>query len=456
MSKQQDVDVAVVGAGLAGLTAARAISEAGRSVAVLEARDRVGGRILNQEIGEEKVVEMGGQWIGPTQDRMYALSKELGIETFPTYDVGDELALIDRKRYRYHGQMPRMNPLVLADFIQLTLRLDRLARQVPLERPWEAPRAHEWDGQTFESWLRRAGKTSKARSILAVYMSGILAAECTDFSLLHGLFYVRSATNFETMASIGGGAQQDRFIGGSQLIANGLAERLGDAINLRAPVHRVVQGKDSVRVEAEGVNLQAERVVIALPPTLAARISYDPHLPGDRDQLMQRMPQGTVTKFNMVYDVPFWRELGLKGFAVSPTMPVGAILDNSPPDGSPGVLVGFAIGNHSRRLAREEPPGRRKVVLDCLTEYLGPKAGSPDAYYELDWSAERWTRGCYGAHFSPGGWTQYGPILREPVGRIHWAGTETSSIWNGYMEGAVRSGERAANEVLIGRKVIPA
>lgn len=448
MAQQQDVDVAVVGAGLAGLTAARAIERAGRSVAVLEARDRVGGRVLNEPIGDGKVIEMGGQWIGPTQDRMYALSQELGVETFPTYDQGDELALIAGKRYRYHGQMPRMNPLVLADFIQLVTRLDRLAKQIPLERPWDAPRAREWDGQTFESWLRRAGKTAKARSMLGVFMSGILAAECSDFSLLHGLFYVRSATNFETMASIGGGAQQDRFVGGSQLVATRLAERLGDAIKLDAPVQRVVQSDGFVLVQAEGTTVRSERVVIALPPTLAARITYDPPLPGPRDQLMQRLPQGTVTKVNVVYDMPFWREQGLKGFAYSPRLPVSAITDNSPPDGSPGVLVGFIIGNNARRLAREEPAARRKLVVDCLTEYLGPRAGSPDAYLELDWSAERWTRGCYGAHFPPGVWTQYGPILREPVGRIHWAGTETSSIWNGYMEGAVRSGERAADEVL--------
>lgn len=210
----------------------------------------------------------------------------------------------------------------------------------------------------------------------------------------------------------------------------------------------MIQSDGFVLVQAEGTTVRSERVIISLPPTLAARITYDPPLPGPRDQLMQRLPQGTVTKVNVVYDMPFWREQGLKGFSWSPSLPVGAIMDNSPPDGSPGVLVGFIIGNNARRLAREEPAARRKLVVDCLTEYLGPRAGSPDAYLELDWSAERWTRGCYGAHFTPGGWTQFGPILREPVGRIHWAGTETSSTWNGYMEGAVRSGERAANEVL--------
>ncbi|MGI8427124.1 MAG: flavin monoamine oxidase family protein [Actinomycetota bacterium] len=449
MPSHLDVDFAVVGAGLAGLTTARAILEACRSVAVLEARDRVGGRVLSQPIGDGQVVEMGGQWVGPTQDRMYALSQELGIETFPTHDDGDELALIGGKRYRYHGQMPRMNPLVLADFIQLVMRLERLVKQIPVERPWDAPRAREWDAQTFDTWLRKTAKTAKARSMLGFYMSGILAAECADFSLLHALFYVRSATDFQTMASIGGGAQQDRFVGGSQLVATALAERLGDVVKLEAPVNRVVQRNGYILVESETLTVRAERVVIALPPTLAGRITYDPPLPSHRDQLMQRLPQGTVTKVNVVYDVPFWRDQGLKGFCWSPRLPVGAIMDNSPPDGSPGVLVGFLVGNHARSLARESPAERRKVVLDCLTEYLGQRASAPHAYHELDWSAEQWTRGCYGAHFPPGAWTQYGPSLREPVGRLHWAGTETAPIWNGYMEGAVRSGERAAKEVLL-------
>lgn len=448
INQRHDVDVAVVGAGLAGLTAARILSDAGRSVVVLEARDRVGGRLLNQSIGDGKVVEMGGQWIGPTQDRMYALAEQLGISTFPTYADGDEMALINGKRHRYRGQMPFINPFVLADLMQLGMRLDRLSKQIPLDRPWDAPRAAEWDAQTFGSWLRHAGKSAIARSMVGVFMSGILATENSNFSLLHGLFYIRSATNFETMASIRGGAQQDRFVGGSQLLAVALAEGLGDAVRLEAPVARIGQTKGLVTVEAGRATVRAKRVIVAVPPTLAGRISYDPPLPAQRDQLMQRLPQGTVTKVNVVYDSPFWREQGLKGFCFSPDLPVGAILDNSPPDGTPGVVVGFMVGGHARSLAREEPEARRKVVLDSLSQYLGPKANSPDSYYELDWSAEPWTRGCYGAHFPPGVWTQYGSSLREPVGRIHWAGTETSPIWNGYMEGAVRSGERVAGEIL--------
>jgi len=448
MTAVREMDVVIVGAGFAGLTAARRIAGAGRSVVVVEARDRVGGRTLNQEIGQGDVVEMGGQWVGPTQDRVYALASELGIRTFPTFDEGDELAFVEGKRYRYSGEMPRMNPFALADFAQAVMRLDRLARSVPLEAPWEGPRASEWDSQTFESWLRRTVKTSRARSMLRAYFGGILAAEPASYSLLHALFYVHSATDFETMASISGGAQQDRIEGGSQLLAIRLAEQLGRMVELEAPVRRITQDRSSVVVATDRLTVRGRRAIVAIPPALAARLAYEPPLPGYRDQLTQRVPQGSIIKAEVVYTEPFWRGQGLKGFAFATDGPVIASFDNSPPGGSPGVLAAFVKGDQARRLARLDPVERRREVVGSLVRFFGERAGSPEAYHEFDWSAEEWTRGCYGGHFPPGVWTQYGPALRQPVGRIHWAGTETSTVWNGYMEGAVRSGERAAGEVL--------
>lgn len=448
MGEQRDADVAIVGGGLAGLTTALRLAGEGISAIVLEARDRVGGRTVNQGIGDGKVVEMGGQWIGPTQDRVYALADELGVGTFPSYEDGDEILLLDGKRYRFGGQFPRINPLVIADLMQLVLRLDRLAARVPPERPWEAPCARDLDGQTVETWLKRTAKTRRARSILGFYLSAILAAEPKSISMLHAAFYVRSATNFEVMSTFSGGAQQDRILGGSQALSIALAERLGDAVALGTPVRRITQSGAGVHVEADGSAVSARRVVIATPPALTARIEIEPPLPADRAMLLQRMPQGQIIKVNAIYDEPFWRKDGLKGLGWSPERPVSIAVDNSPPDGSPGILAAFVKGDHARRLGRMEPDARRKLVLDCLVEYHGPRAGTPDAYFELDWSAEPWTRGCYGAHFPPGVWTQYGPVLREPVGSIHWAGTETSPVWNGYMEGAIRSGERAAREVL--------
>ena len=437
-----------MGAGFAGLVAARDLVAAGRSVVVLESRDRVGGRVLNHDLGDGKVIEVGGQWVGPTQDRVYTLARQLGIETFPTYETGESLARIEGKRYRFTGDVPRMNPVAMADLAQAVLRLDRLARRIPLEEPWRAPGATRWDSQTLETWLRRNVRTRRIRSLLHLFITTVFATEPATISLLHALFYVHSGTSFDVLTRFSGGAQQDRFVGGSQLVAIRLAEALGEAVVLGSPVHRIHQTNGVVKVESDRATVRARRAIVAVPPALAGRITYEPILPGARDQLTQRLPQGSVIKAQAIYDEPFWRAEGLSGIAADSGSPASFTVDNSPVDGSPGVLVGFIEGDHARQLGRLEPSDRRRIVLESLGRSFGPRAASPRDYVELDWSEEQWTRGCYGAHFPPGVWTQYGSALRQPVGLIHWAGTETSSVWNGYMDGAVRSGERATAEVL--------
>jgi monoamine oxidase len=448
LPETQEADVCVVGAGFAGLVAARDLVAAGRSVVVLEARDRVGGRVLNHDLGDGKVIEVGGQWVGPTQDRIYTLARQLGIETFPTYETGDSLARIEGKRYRFTGDVPRMNPVAMADLAQAVLRLDRLARRIPLEEPWRAPGATRWDSQTLETWLRRNVRTRRIRSLLRLFITTVFATEPATISLLHALFYVHSGTSFDVLTRFSGGAQQDRFVGGSQLVAIRLAEALGEAVVLGSPVQRIHQTNGVVTVESDRATVRARRAIVAVPPALAGRITYEPILPGARDQLTQRLPQGSVIKAQAIYDEPFWRAEGLSGIAADSGSPASFTVDNSPVDGSPGVLVAFIEGDHARHLGRLEPSDRRRSVLESLGRSLGPRAASPRDYVELDWSEEQWTRGCYGAHFPPGVWTQYGSALRQPVGLIHWAGTETSSVWNGYMDGAVRSGERATAEVL--------
>lgn len=448
MPETREADVCIVGAGFAGLVAARDLVAAGRSVLVLEARDRVGGRVLNHDIGDGKVIEVGGQWVGPTQDRMHGLAEQLGIETFPTYETGDSLVRIMGKRYRFSGDVPRMNPVAMADLAQAVLRLDRLARRVPLEEPWRAPRAVRWDSETLETWLRRNVRTGRVRSLLSLFIASVFATEPATFSLLHALFYVHSGTSFDVLTRFSGGAQQDRFVGGSQLVAIRLAETLGEAIVLGAPVRRIKQAAGAVVVESDRVAVRARRAIVAIPPALAGRIAYDPILPGARDQLTQRLPQGSVIKAQAIYDEPFWRDEGLSGFAADSGSPVSFTVDNSPMDGSPGVLAGFVEGDHARQLGRLKPDDRRRVILESLGRSFGPRSATPREYVELDWSEEEWTRGCYGAHFPPGVWTRYGSALRQAVDLIHWAGTETASVWNGYMDGAVRSGERAAAEVL--------
>jgi monoamine oxidase len=444
-----NADVVIVGAGLAGLTAARDLVAAGRSVLVLEARDRVGGRVVGHPIGDGIVVEMGGQYAGPTQDRILALAADVGIATFPTYDTGRKVLHFNGKRGTYSGAIPRINPLVLADVGRAQARLESLARRVPADAPWTAARARDWDSQTFETWIRRNAASRGARTLLALAAEAVFACEPGDVSLLHVLFYSRSGGSFQKLIATTGGAQQDRFAGGSQLIALRLAASLGDeAVRLSAPVSRIAVRGDRVTAQTPAGDFAGRRVVVTAPPLLAGRIDYDPALPQWREQLTQRAPMGSVIKCQAIYDEPFWRAQGLSGQATGDGEGSRVVFDNSPQDGSAGILLAFVEGDEARRLGPASAEVRRQAVLGSLVRYFGPRAATPVDYLELDWQRERWSGGCYGTLFGPNVWTRYGPALRQPVGLIHWAGTETATAWCGYMDGAVRSGERVAAEVL--------
>jgi monoamine oxidase len=464
MTEQLEADVAIVGAGLAGLVAARRLAAAGLEPLVLEARDRVGGRILNEEIGEGRVVEVGGQWIGPGQERITALAAELGVDTFPTHDEGRHLLEVGGKRTAYAGALTdarvellrdlsrAVSPLALADLELARARLDRMARQVPLEEPWSAPKARRWDEQTFATWVRRNTRTAAARILLELATEAVWAAEPADVSLLHVLFYAHSGGGFNRLLGTGGGAQQDRFHGGSQRLPLLLAEQLGkERLRLGSPVRRIEHGGTGVVLRAGepgvGLTVRARRAIVAVPPTLAGRISYDPPLPALRDQLTQRMPQGTVIKTMAIYAEPFWRGEGLSGQAATDVGPARVVFDNSPPEGRPGVLLGFLEGRLAREWGARPAVERRQAILAGHARLFGERAAHPERFVERVWADEEWTRGCYGCLMTTGGWTEFGRALRAPIGRLHWAGAETATVWNGYMDGAVQSGERACEEV---------
>jgi len=468
MTEQLEADVAIVGAGLAGLVAARRLVATGKRPLVVEARDRVGGRLLNEDIGDGKVVEVGGQWIGPTQERLAALAAELGVGTFPTHDEGRHLIEMSGRIASFTGALTdariglvvelsrAISPLALADFEQARGRLDRMAREVPLEEPWMAPRAAEWDGQTLATWVGRNTRSEGARRLFELATEAVWAAEPGDVSLLHVLFYTHSGGGFNTLVGTGGGAQQDRFNGGSQRIALLMADELGaERLRLGAPVRRLEHGEAGVVLHADGpggvpggLTVRARRAIVAIPPTLAGRVAYDPPLPARRDQLTQRMPQGTVIKTMAIYETPFWREGGFSGQATSDAGPARVVFDNSPPDGSPGVLLGFLEGRLARQWGARDAAERREAVLAGHARLFGARAARPERFIERVWAEEEWTRGCYGCLMTTGGWTEYGRALRAPIGPIHWAGAETATVWNGYMDGAVQSGERAAAEAL--------
>jgi monoamine oxidase len=331
--------------------------------------------------------------------------------------------------------------------------LDLMAGQIDVTAPWNASQADNWDKETLQTWLDTNSITPNTKALASAAMQAIFGAEPREVSLLFCLYYIAAAGNesnpgnFERLINTRGGAQQDRFLGGSQLIPMRMAHSLSHVIQ-GSPVRSISQTSSGVTVRSDKLTVQAKRVIVAIPPVMASRIHYDPDLPVERDQLMQRLPQGTLMKAEAVYERPFWREQGLTGTTVSTEGPAYLTFDNTPPDGSPGVLFSFIGGDNLRRWSRQPADARRKAILQSFATYFGSEALNPTDYFEMNWSNETWNRGCPVAVPGPGVYTSYGWHIREAVERIHWAGTETSTWWNGYMDGAVRSGERAAGEVL--------
>ncbi|CAN5116196.1 FAD-dependent oxidoreductase [soil metagenome] len=437
----------MIGAGFSGLAAAMELRARGLDAVVLEARDRVGGRVLNHDIGGGQVLEVGGQWVGPTQEALLGLAKEMDVATYPTHTAGDSLIEYRGRVRRYRGTIPRLNPVVLLEVERIRRAINRRASDVPLDAPWQAPKAEAWDRITFSEWMRHRAFSGGARMLVTLAIRSVFGTEPEDISLLHVLFYVRSAGGFDALVDTSGGAQDARFVGGSQLVAIRMAERLGDRVVLDVPVRRVESDGNGVRVLAGGIEVEAKRVIAAVSPTLAARIDWDPPLPARRDQMTQRMPQGAIIKCMAIYPKPFWRAEGLSGSGLSDGGSVNAVFDNTPPGGAPGVLLGFLDGRAARRHGELSVDERMLAVVAVFTRLFGEGASDPEDYVERNWAAEQWSRGCYSGAFGPSGWTDFGPALREPCGLVHWAGTETATVWNGYIDGAISAGRRATTEV---------
>jgi monoamine oxidase len=444
-----EADVIVIGAGLAGLTAASELKKAGWTVRVLEARDRVGGRLKGYSLDGGKAVDLGGEYFGDKSTAIAETARSVGVTGFRSYDEGQRLTFLHGRRYAYTGLFPwRMPPPTLADFGQAVLRIERLARTVPPEAPWTAPAARKLDSQTFWSWCQRNVATSNARAFLTMVTEAAYCAHPADLSLLHVLYYASASGGFRYLLEISHGIQRYRFEGGAHSIPQKMAARLTDEVLLGAAVRRIEDKPDSVLVSGPGFRARGRWAVVAIPLTLAGRIDYEPALPGYRDQLTQRMPAGAAIKCLAIYDEPFWRASGLSGQVTSSNGPFRVALDTSPSDGSPGVMSAFVTGSAARTLTRLPQAERRDLVLAGLARALGPRAAKPAGFVEQNWLDEEFTRGCYHGFAPPGVYTAYGPALRTPVGRIHWAGTETGVHQMGSMGGAVDSGQRVARELL--------
>jgi monoamine oxidase len=442
-------DVVVIGGGFSGLAAARRLVAARKRVVLLESRGRAGGRSMNVRTPDGTVVDIGATFVGPTQTKIIEYANAMGVGRFPTYNTGANVYMRGGNRATYTGAIPPESLLSLANLQYSLNQVERLAATVPVDAPWRTPNAVTLDAQTVTSWLDQNAADEGARRLGRIAIPAIMSAEAHDVSMLYFLFYIASAGGITPLISTAGGAQEQRADGGTQLIARRIAARLGRRVVYRSPVRRIDQtSRRAVVVDSDRAIVRARRVILTVPLNLQSRIEYRPLLPGLRDQLLQNQPMGSVAKAVCVYDEPFWRRDGLTGQTVSDGFPCKVTFDISPRSGRPGVMMGFLDAQDARVFNASRPAERRRLILENFASFFGPRARNPVSYMDFSWDDEQWTRGGPICHFPPGKIVGFMRTIREPQGRLHFAGTETATRWAGYMDGAIRSGERAANEVL--------
>jgi len=453
MAEELDVEFVIVGAGFAGLAAAWHLAKAGKRVAVLEARDRVGGRVKTIQ-RQGMWLDLGGTWFGPGQKHSYELAAEMGVALYPTYNSGDFLFVPDNGepirsplQFPWQGIVPAAALLVLLD------QFESMARQVPLDGPWTSEHALEWDSQTLGHWIDSETSDSSleaARTALRTTFIGLFCVDPSEISLLDALHLVHSHGGFQHLMSVQGGDQQDRVVGGAQEIADRVHARLKDAVRLNEPVRKIVDDGNVVTVTSTNLVVRASRAIVTIPLPLVGNIRFEPELPKDRIQLQKAAQFGFVLKVVTTYSRPFWRdeEVGLSAGSFALTDPVGVTFDGGTNTNGPGLLISFMFGPNAVAVRNLSETERRATIRDSLIRRFGPAGGEFYDYHEIEWADEQWTQGGMFAHFSPGALTSFGPFLRQPCGLIHWAGTETSTEFHGSINGAIESGLRAANEVL--------
>jgi monoamine oxidase len=435
--------VIVVGAGFAGLTAARDLVRSGYQVLVLEGRDRVGGRTAAGSVAGVPV-DLGAAFVGPTQDAVLGLAAELECATMPTHNRGANVIKWRGRVRSYSGTVPSLSLLGLLDVARIQLQFARIATGVPGDAPWSAPHAARLDDQSLGDWLRSTRATASTRDLLAIMSRVTWGAEPDEISLLHAVRYVKAAGGLDRMLDVDNGAQQDHLIAGTHQIAVRMADQLGDRVVLSAVVEAVEHTPTGVTVVSSAGTVAAHALVVATAPQHRAAITFSPALPTEHDTLARCWPQGSLSKAFAAYETPFWRADGKSGQALSDTGPVFITFDVSPGGRGPGVLLGFV---DAREFDHLDPPQRRERALTCFTELFGAPARHPIDYLDHCWGTEPFAPGGPTAAVPPGSWTTVGPWLRRPVNRVFWAGTETADRWTGFLDGAVRSGRRAATEV---------
>lgn len=445
----QRVDVVVVGAGMAGMMAARSLIRHGKKVAVLEAQNRVGGRVKPGKLAGHPI-DVGGMWVGPTQTRLLEVIKEYGLHTTTQFEDGKGIIDLNGKRTVADRESLGFDSDTQAEYRRVVGELNRLSAQVPLDAPWTMPQAEEFDDMTVEDWFESKTKNKALLSFFQLTTRGVFTADPFQMSFLYFLFYLRSGDDFDTLNGYENAAQAFLVKETMHHLAARIAEDLGKTIVMEAPVTAIAQDASGVIVSSEKGKWRGDSAIVAVPLPLSVRIAYHPALPAERDALAQHMPMGSVIKYWLAYEKPFWREHGLNGLMTSDVPPTDFFSDASPPEGGPGFLVGFIEAHNAIKWMGRPIKERKKLVVERVASLLGPEGANPIDYEDQNWPADPWSRGCYGASMGPGVMSTLGKVIRQPHGRVHWAGTETATKWTGYIEGAIRSGERAAEEVLAG------
>lgn len=442
--------VAIVGAGYAGLSAALNLRGAGAAVTVFEASDRVGGRI--RTVNRDGVaIDLGGQWIGASHNRLRSWANRYRCTTFHTWDAGDHIELwVDDSRASFPtGKHPEGRGI--DEYEELLRHFDTLARTIPTTDPTASEHLREWDGETVESWLARNVGSEEVRRRVVAAVRAVWACEARDVSMFHFLFYIATTPSMDDIMGTLGWAQDSRFHHGAQCPALGAARELGDAVRLGSQVRRIRQDGGGVVLElADGETVESDYVVVATTPAAALRIEYEPMLPAAKRRWLNASIMRDVAKIHVRYPTPFWRAAGRSGQIISyGDQVVTSTFDNSPDDADVGILVSFVYGDQLRSWSRLDPDARKSTILRFLADSFGPAALEVVDYVEQNWCDDPLADGGYAAIPAPGAWLEHGHEgWRRATGRIHWAGTESASIWNGYMEGAIESGERAAAEIL--------
>lgn len=446
-----DADAIVIGAGYAGLAAADHLIQNGLRPLIIESRDRVGGRTHTVTAHQGIWLDLGGQWIGPGQDHVYGLADRFQRDVWPMHTQGRQVIEVAGKIKTFRGLIPmNLPPLALANLLWAFYRLEWMARSIPLDQPWNTKNAFRLDEQTVGDWLRRNAPHPSAQAILKVAIEAVFASHPDDIGLLHALYYLKSGGGLERLTSSAGGAQQDRIQGGLQTLAEDWARWIQEKktdILFELPVRAIDQDAAQVRVETDRGTFRAPRVVVTVPPAIAAEIEFRPEMPSERFEWCRAMQPGRVIKGFAFYSSPFWRQRGLCGQAVSDQPPVHVAFDATPPSSPCGVLLGFIEGRQALEWSQRAQDERRQAMIQAFTRFFGSEASQPLFYIDHDWTQETWSRGCYAGVPGPGVTTTVAFSARQPHRRVHWAGTETAVHWNGYVEGAIRSGLRAAEEI---------